>query len=91
MPDLGASTHWLPSGRVASLGDEDADADADVDAEPPAGAVVASVDGDPPHPDRARATAATVTAAVPAARAVTTKDLMVVLPLVAKSPSVRTP
>jgi len=91
MPDFGASTHWLPAGSSASVGDADADAVADVDAEPPADAVVASVDGEPPHPDRARATTAAVAAALVAARAVTTKDLMVVLPLMAISPCVRTP
>src|SRR6478735_4174558 len=54
MPDLGASTHSLPAGGAASVGGADAGAVADVDAEPPADAVVASVGGEPPHPDRAR-------------------------------------
>jgi hypothetical protein len=83
IPDFGASTHWLPAGRVASVGGADADAVADavadVDAEPAADAEPASVDGEPPHPDRARA----ATAAVAAAVVVVTKDLMALLPLVA--------
>ena len=77
---------------AAACGDDGADRPKDdAGVEPPADAVVASVDGEPPHPDRARATTAAVAAALVAARAVTTKDLMVVLPLVAKSPCVRTP
>ena len=89
MPDFGASTHWLPAGRVAPLGDADAvaDADADADAEPPAEAEPASVDGEPPHPDSGQGGDGSRDGS---GGWCVTKDLMALLPSWRGSPSLRT-